>query len=119
MTKADLINYISEKSGITRVKAETVVNTIFDFKMSNIYFNIYYFVQFVFNSFLFLGHLFKLTVKLLYKNCHRKQHWFLGITLPTFFLPAVSIRLETAQNYKVGKNIFQACRPMLVQEHKN
>ena len=30
MTKADLINFISEKSGITRVKAETVVNTIFD-----------------------------------------------------------------------------------------
>ena len=30
MTKADLINHISEKSGITRVKAETVVNTIFD-----------------------------------------------------------------------------------------
>jgi integration host factor subunit beta len=30
MTKADLINYISEKAGITRVKAETVVNTIFD-----------------------------------------------------------------------------------------
>ena len=30
MTKADLINRISEKSGITRVKAETVVNTIFD-----------------------------------------------------------------------------------------
>ncbi len=30
MTKADLINLISEKSGITRVKAETVVNTIFD-----------------------------------------------------------------------------------------
>ena len=30
MTKADLINLISEKDGITRVKAETVVNTIFD-----------------------------------------------------------------------------------------
>jgi integration host factor subunit beta len=30
MTKADLINYISETAGITRVKAETVVNTIFD-----------------------------------------------------------------------------------------
>jgi integration host factor subunit beta len=30
MTKADLINKISEKAGITRVKAETVVNTIFD-----------------------------------------------------------------------------------------
>ena len=30
MTKADLINFISEKSGITRVKAETVVNTILD-----------------------------------------------------------------------------------------
>jgi integration host factor subunit beta len=30
MTKADLINQISEKAGITRVKAETVVNTIFD-----------------------------------------------------------------------------------------
>lgn len=30
MTKADLINVISEKAGITRVKAETVVNTIFD-----------------------------------------------------------------------------------------
>lgn len=30
MTKADLINAISEKAGITRVKAETVVNTIFD-----------------------------------------------------------------------------------------
>jgi integration host factor subunit beta len=30
MTKADLINLIAEKSGITRVKAETVVNTIFD-----------------------------------------------------------------------------------------
>lgn len=30
MTKADLINIISEKAGITRVKAETVVNTIFD-----------------------------------------------------------------------------------------
>lgn len=30
MTKADLINKISEKASITRVKAETVVNTIFD-----------------------------------------------------------------------------------------
>jgi integration host factor subunit beta len=30
MTKADLINLISEKAGITRVKSETVVNTIFD-----------------------------------------------------------------------------------------
>lgn len=30
MTKADLINLMSEKAGITRVKAETVVNTIFD-----------------------------------------------------------------------------------------
>ncbi len=30
MTKADLINIISEKAQITRVKAETVVNTIFD-----------------------------------------------------------------------------------------
>ena len=30
MTKADLINLISEKANITRVKAETVVNTIFD-----------------------------------------------------------------------------------------
>lgn len=30
MTKADLINVLSEKVGITRVKAETVVNTIFD-----------------------------------------------------------------------------------------
>jgi integration host factor subunit beta len=30
MTKADLINLISEKAGITRVKAETVVNSIFD-----------------------------------------------------------------------------------------
>ncbi len=30
MTKADLINIISERAGITRVKAETVVNTIFD-----------------------------------------------------------------------------------------
>ena len=30
MTKADLINLISEKAGITRVKAEAVVNTIFD-----------------------------------------------------------------------------------------
>ena len=30
MTKADLINVIAEKAQITRVKAETVVNTIFD-----------------------------------------------------------------------------------------
>ena len=30
MTKSDLINHISEECGITRVKAETVVNTIFD-----------------------------------------------------------------------------------------
>ncbi|MFK8137728.1 MAG: HU family DNA-binding protein [Bdellovibrionales bacterium] len=30
MTKADLINHIAEKANITRVKAETVVNTIFD-----------------------------------------------------------------------------------------
>ena len=30
MTKADLINLISEKTSVTRVKAETVVNTIFD-----------------------------------------------------------------------------------------
>lgn len=30
MTKADLINIIADKAGITRVKAETVVNTIFD-----------------------------------------------------------------------------------------
>ncbi len=30
MTKADLINMIAEKTGVTRVKAETVVNTIFD-----------------------------------------------------------------------------------------
>ena len=30
MTKADLISLITEKTGITRVKAETVVNTIFD-----------------------------------------------------------------------------------------
>lgn len=30
MTKADLINIISEKAKITRVKAETVVNTIFE-----------------------------------------------------------------------------------------
>ncbi len=30
MTKADLINHISEKAGITRVKSETVINTIFD-----------------------------------------------------------------------------------------
>ncbi len=30
MTKAELVEKISEKMGITRVKAETVVNTIFD-----------------------------------------------------------------------------------------
>lgn len=30
MTKADLINLIADKARITRVKAETVVNTIFD-----------------------------------------------------------------------------------------
>jgi integration host factor subunit beta len=30
MTKTDLINLISEKTSVTRVKAETVVNTIFD-----------------------------------------------------------------------------------------
>ena len=30
MTKAELINLVSEKANITRVKAETVVNTIFD-----------------------------------------------------------------------------------------
>lgn len=30
MTKADLINLISEKSNITRVKSEAVVNTVFD-----------------------------------------------------------------------------------------
>ena len=30
MTKADLINLVAEKSNITRVKAEAVVNTIFD-----------------------------------------------------------------------------------------
>ncbi|MBK9292992.1 MAG: integration host factor subunit beta [Oligoflexia bacterium] len=30
MTKADLINKIAEKANITRVKAEIVVNTIFD-----------------------------------------------------------------------------------------
>ena len=30
MTKADLIDMIAEKKGITCVKAETVVNTIFD-----------------------------------------------------------------------------------------
>lgn len=30
MTKADLINLIAEKAGITRIKAETVVNTVFD-----------------------------------------------------------------------------------------
>ena len=30
MTKADLINHISEKLGITRLKAEMMVNVIFD-----------------------------------------------------------------------------------------
>ena len=30
MTKADLINLIAEKAKMTRVKAETIVNTIFD-----------------------------------------------------------------------------------------
>lgn len=30
MTKADLINLVSEKANITRVKAESIVNTIFD-----------------------------------------------------------------------------------------
>ena len=30
MTKADLINLVSEKAGITRIKAEIVVNTIFE-----------------------------------------------------------------------------------------
>jgi integration host factor subunit beta len=30
MTKADLIELIAEKAGITRIKAEIVVNTIFD-----------------------------------------------------------------------------------------
>ncbi|PIT99657.1 MAG: integration host factor subunit beta [Bdellovibrionales bacterium CG10_big_fil_rev_8_21_14_0_10_45_34] len=30
MTKADLINLVSETAGITRVKSEAVVNTIFD-----------------------------------------------------------------------------------------
>ena len=30
MTKANLIDLLSEKSSITRVKAEAVVNTIFD-----------------------------------------------------------------------------------------
>lgn len=30
MTKADLINKIAEKANITRVKAEIVVNTVFD-----------------------------------------------------------------------------------------
>lgn len=30
MTKADLINKIATKAGITRVKAEAIVNTIFD-----------------------------------------------------------------------------------------
>ena len=30
MTKADLIDLISQKSGITRLKTETIVNVIFD-----------------------------------------------------------------------------------------
>jgi len=30
MTKADLINLVSEQANMTRVKAETIVNTIFD-----------------------------------------------------------------------------------------
>ncbi len=30
MTKADLINKVAEKAGITRVKAEAIVNTLFD-----------------------------------------------------------------------------------------
>ncbi|MBX7231775.1 MAG: integration host factor subunit beta [Bdellovibrionales bacterium] len=30
MTKAELVNLIAEKANITRVKAEAVVNTIFD-----------------------------------------------------------------------------------------
>lgn len=30
MTKADLIQVLADRAGITRVKAETVVNTIFD-----------------------------------------------------------------------------------------
>ncbi|MES3037896.1 MAG: HU family DNA-binding protein [Bdellovibrionota bacterium] len=30
LTKADLINKVADKAGITRVKSETVVNTIFD-----------------------------------------------------------------------------------------
>lgn len=30
LTKADLINIVADKAKITRVKAETVVNTIFD-----------------------------------------------------------------------------------------
>ena len=30
MTKADLINLLSQKAGITRLKAEVVVNTVFD-----------------------------------------------------------------------------------------
>lgn len=30
LTKADLINMVADKAKITRVKAETVVNTIFD-----------------------------------------------------------------------------------------
>lgn len=30
MTKADLINLVADKAGITLVKAEAVVNTIFD-----------------------------------------------------------------------------------------
>ena len=34
MTKANLIDILSEKSSITRVKAEAVVNTIFDTMVS-------------------------------------------------------------------------------------
>lgn len=30
MTKADLINLVAERAGITRIKAEAVVNTIFE-----------------------------------------------------------------------------------------
>ena len=30
MTKADIINLVAEKAGITRIKAEVVVNTIFE-----------------------------------------------------------------------------------------
>lgn len=30
MTKADLINKVAAKAGITRVKAEAIVNTVFD-----------------------------------------------------------------------------------------